>query len=171
MKISAISDTHFSHKKLVDYGRPVDFEAQILAGLESSSGDLLIHCGDFCIGDNEENTRLFMQAARGWKQKVLVRGNHDPQSDVWYLERGWSMVCTSFANKYFGKNLVFTHRPARPISDADFNIHGHMHGKGTSSHRFEGETATYYDPKYHLDAGVDLHNFAPVNLEKLISQK
>jgi len=127
MKVYAISDTHFNHKKLIEYGRPVDFEEQILKNLEKLQGDLLIHCGDFCIGKNAESMERYMEAAKGFKKKILVRGNHDPQSDAWYIEHGFDFVCDSFVNTFFGKKILFTHIPAKR-SAFDYNIHGHLHG-------------------------------------------
>ena len=144
-------------------GRPVDFSARQIANLDRLSGDVLIHCGDFCIGDNEENTRKFMLAAHGFKKKILVRGNHDPQSDAWYLARGWDFVCESFANTYFGKEVLFTHIPVKKFDRFDFNVHGHMHG---NNHRvIEGME---YDPSFHIDLAPEIRNYAPVQLQDVL---
>jgi calcineurin-like phosphoesterase family protein len=167
MKVFAISDTHLNHDKLIQYGRPEDFEDRILQNLRKAKGDILIHCGDFCIGDDDAMMKLFMAATAGFKKRILVRGNHDKKSDAWYMERGFDFVCSAFTNTYFGKNLVFTHAPIDPklIRDSAFNIHGHMHG---NTHRLEGDIARYYDPSYHIDLAPEIRNYGPVNIETLI---
>lgn len=164
MKIYAISDTHFNHKKLVEYGRPVDFEEQILKNLSKVDGDLLIHCGDFAIGKDEEGMARFVEATTGFSEKVLVRGNHDNKSDSWYLEHGFDFVCESFSNKYFGKRILFTHIPARR-GPFDNNIHGHLHG---NTHRLDGEQAELYEPGYHIDLAPEIRNYGPVSLQDLL---
>lgn len=166
MKIYAISDTHFNHTMLVERGfRPADFVEQICANLERASGDLLIHCGDFAIGGDEVAMEAFMNSTKRFKKKILVRGNHDSHSDSWWVERGFDFVCERFENKYFGKNIAFSHIPV-PFEDGlDFNVHGHMHG---NTHRLKGELAKFYDPSYHRDLAPELHHYAPVNLETFL---
>lgn len=166
MKIYAISDTHFSHQKLVEYGRPKDFSAQILDSIAAVSGDLLIHCGDFCIGNDDVNMRMYMDAASGFKKKVLVRGNHDNKSNAWYTDRGFDLVCESFSARYFGKRLLFTHIPAPASSRFDHNVHGHLHG---NAHRLEGDVAALYSPGYHLDLAPEIHAYKPVRLDTLLA--
>lgn len=166
MKIFAISDTHFNHQMLVEKGyRPADFVEQMCANLERASGDLLIHCGDFAIGGDEVAMGAFRESTKGFKKKILVRGNHDGKSDAWYMERGFDLVCESFVNTYFGKKIIFTHIPVRKTDAFDFNFHGHLHGK---THRQSDMDAALYDPTWHKDLAPEVHNYAPVNIQKLI---
>lgn len=163
MKIYAISDTHFNHKKIIEYGRPENFEEQILNNLSKVSGDVLIHCGDFCIGKNVESHEKFMEASKGFKKKILVRGNHDPQSDNWYYEHGWDFVCDSFSNKFFGKEYIFTHIPLAEVCTRYFkNIHGHMHGNNHRDAELSGDR-TLTD--WHFDLAPEIRNYSPVNIE------
>jgi calcineurin-like phosphoesterase family protein len=167
MKIYATTDTHFGHEMLVEKNyRPVDFERIILANIKKVQGDLLIHCGDFCIGDDEEWVKRYMEAAKGFKTKVLVRGNHDKKSDVWYIERGFAFVCETFTADYFGKNIIFSHVPCYQaiitLTVPVINVHGHMHGNG---HRGE-------EPKngmINIDIAPELNNYELVNIEKIKS--
>lgn len=130
-------------------------------------GDLLIHCGDFCIGDDENSMRIWREITSGFQKTILVRGNHDNKSDAWYMEHGFDFVCTAFTNRYFGKNIIFTHIPINPslIRDADHNIHGHLHG---NAHRLEGGIADYYLPGFHIDLAPEIRNYAPVNLKNIL---
>lgn len=134
MKIWVISDTHFGHKKLIEYGRPGDFEKKIIKGLKVLRGnDLLIHLGDVCIGNDVIWHRDII--AKLPCRSVLVRGNHDRKTAEWYLAHGWDMVCDSFQMIYRGKNIVFSHCPEMPaywynrtrFEGYDLNIHGHLH--------------------------------------------
>lgn len=164
-----MTDSHLGHKKLLEYGeRPEHFDLEILNGLERFSGDLLIHLGDLCIGQDEYNNRLLLDAAAGFSKKVLVKGNHDNKSDAWYYKQGWDCVVHFMGIKAFGKNLFFSHKPRtkESIPDTHFNIHGHLHGGGVKSHR--ADEITGYDPEFHIDVAPELRGYEPLNLEKLI---
>jgi len=172
MKIFATTDTHFGHDRLVTMGagRHPKFADKILDSIKKNSGDLLIHCGDFCIGEDERWMREYMEAAKGFRRKILVKGNHDHRSDSWYLERGFDMVCESMLCKYFGKQILFTHMPARkdreywsPHFPPDMNMHGHLHGDG---HRGE-RSPEVYDRNYYYDLAPDIHNYEIVNIQKI----
>lgn len=175
MTIFAISDTHFGHDKLVKLtARPVNFTEIILNNLRQTSGDMLIHCGDFCIGRDEHWVNEFMRATTGFRRRVLVRGNHDKKSDSWYLAHGFNHVCEAMFCRYFGKQILFTHMPVRrndkywtPHFPPDFNIHGHLHGDG--NHRVKERDASLYDPAYHKDLAPEIHGLKPVNLQILIA--
>jgi calcineurin-like phosphoesterase family protein len=78
MKILIITDTHFNHDVLIekDY-RPKNFVDKLYKNLYKNiaKDDLLIHLGDVCMGnDEEENTKFCLQINC---KKWLVAGNHD----------------------------------------------------------------------------------------------
>jgi len=166
MKIYAISDTHFGHDRLqhMGAGRPADFGERILENLVKTKGDLLIHCGDFCIGEDQFHATAFQYATAGFKRRILVRGNHDKKSDSWYLDNGFDFVCERFVNTYFGKKVLFTHIPVLKTDEYDFNVHGHLHG---GQHRAESH-AEFYDRTWHKDLAPEIHKYAPVNIERLL---
>ena len=166
MKIYVTSDTHFGHAKLVEYsGRPTNFTGLIFKNLGNENGDLLIHCGDICIGDDDKWHAIFATATKGFKKKILVRGNHDSKSDSWYYDHGWDFVCREFRNEYFGQRILFTHKPTPLDEHVDFNIHGHMHG---NKHRHDDETGKWYSIN-HIDLAPEIRDYKPVNLEKLLA--
>lgn len=170
MKIFATSDTHFGHEKLITLSdRPDDFGSRIMKSLKQNSGDLLIHCGDICIGHDDMWVMSYMSAADKFKRKILVRGNHDNKSDKWYLERGFDFVCESFTAKFFGKQMLFSHIPIlrndvfwTPHFPPEINIHGHMHGGG---HR-----GSIPGSDYLYDLAPELHDYKIVNLAHLKAQ-
>ncbi len=165
-----VSDTHFGHEMLVSIGRPAEFEKKIIKNLtqQVKPGDTLIHLGDFCIGKDEMHHEWYMNLLPGVRH-ILVRGNHDGKSNKWYLERGWSFVCESFVDTYFGKRIYFSHVPILR-SDIVYgaqeqiqaNIHGHLHGNG---HREGGG-----DERFHYDAAPELHDYMPVSLKNIVDR-
>jgi len=68
MNIWVTTDTHLNHTKLIEYGRPENFEDKIKKGLVNNikKDDLLIHLGDVCIGDDKKNNNWF-------KKKIEVQ--------------------------------------------------------------------------------------------------
>jgi calcineurin-like phosphoesterase family protein len=127
MNIILTTDTHFNHSKLIDFGRPKDFESKIKTWLINNvkPEDLLIHLGDVCIGNDKENNNWFKNniGCRTW----LLRGNHDNKSVSWYLENGWDMCAERLDLKMYGKRICFSHIPKAWDGYFDINIHGHFH--------------------------------------------
>lgn len=158
-KIWIISDTHFGHKKLIEWGRPADFDEQIWRKFETQikEGDVVIHLGDVCFGNDSEYNLRFT-ALKGRKY-ILVKGNHDNKSDSWYLDHGWDFVCESFSKTIKGKKVLFTHIPALKSDDYDFNFHGHTHG---NHHRASDKKKADYDPTWHKDFSPELVGYAPM---------
>lgn len=164
-KIWLIADTHFGHEKLIEWGRPEDFEERLILGLSCiGKDDVLIHLGDFCIGEDDLNHKQFMLALPDCK-KILIRGNHDNKSDTWYYNHGWDFVSEFFINTFFGKRFCFSHIPDPPMAGVNYNIHGHTHG---NAHR-DIDVRDYYNKDYHIEIAPELTNYQPVLLtQKLI---
>lgn len=142
MKIWLTTDTHFSHPKLVEYGRPLDFEKRIKKNLiaKIKSSDILIHLGDVCMGDHAQNNFWF-QENLGCKT-YLIRGNHDSQSITWYLKHGWDMVADRLDIETYGKIRCFTHAPVPWDGRFHINHHGHLHGLDTTRHTTSFQTSS-----------------------------
>jgi len=167
MKYHLISDTHFNHTKLEEWGgRSGDWQEKLWKGLRAiPQEDTLIHLGDICIGNDE---KIHIDIANTlYCKKILVIGNHDKKSKQWYHEHGWDFVCDGLEIIFQGHYLHFTHRPARPQGDNTFNIHGHTHG---NLHRSE-EYTEFYSPEYHIDISPELVGYKPILLETLLKNK
>lgn len=168
MKTYLVSDTHFNHTKLVEYsGRPENFDELIWKGLKELPKDcLLIHLGDICIGGDEE---VHMKWKKLLFKKILVKGNHDGHSNKWYLERGWDFISKEFIDSYFGKRILFSHKPVKYTGQYDFNIHGHFHN---NNHRIDDEEFRgILDSNKQLLISLELQNYKPVNLEEFLYEK
>lgn len=165
MKYWLISDTHFNHTKLEEWGgRSGDWQQKLWNGINLIPvGDTLIHLGDICIGnDSEVHARL--ASLSGHLRKILICGNHDNKSKQWYSENGWDFVCDGIEMIFRGHYLHLTHRPARPQGHNTFNIHGHTHG---NMHRAE-EYNDFYSKEYHIDISPELVGYSPILLETLM---
>lgn len=163
--IYLISDTHFAHLKLEEWGgRSGDWQDRLWKGLENlKPEDTLIHLGDICIGDDKE---VHQRIAQLPCRKILVRGNHDKKSAQWYSENGWYFVCDGLELIFHGHYLHLTHRPARPQGNTTWNIHGHTHG---NLHRSE-EYCDFYSKDYHIDISPEIVGYQPISLKGLLKK-
>lgn len=159
-----ISDTHFNHLKLEEWGgRSGDWQEQLWKGLETiPAEDILIHLGDISIGEDAEVNE---NIARLKCKKILVRGNHDNKSLTWY-NKHWDFVCDGLELIFQGHYLHLTHRPARPQGNTTWNIHGHTHG---NLHRSE-EYTEFYSKDYHIDISPELVGYKPIMLKTLLDK-
>lgn len=164
-----VSDTHFNHEKLTEWGdRSGDWQERLLEGIKAiPEGDILIHLGDICIGNDEEIHQKLLEHSLGVR-RFLIRGNHDNKSLQWYYNHYWDFVCDGIELRFQGHYLHLTHRPARPQGNSTYNIHGHTHG---NLHRSE-EYVEYYDADhYHIDISPELVGFTPIRLDSLMEKR
>lgn len=160
-----ITDTHFNHLKLEEWGdRSGDWQDRLWKSLKSiPAEDTLIHLGDVCIGgDGLIHSELSQLKCR----KVLVRGNHDKKSLTFY-QSYWDFVCDGLDLLYHGHYLHLTHRPQRERGNITHNIHGHTHG---NMHRSE-EYLDFYHPDYHIDICPELVGYEAVRLDILMKYR
>ncbi|QGH73313.1 MAG: hypothetical protein [Siphoviridae sp. cttb18] len=165
MKYYIITDTHFNHKKLIEYGRQENFEELIWKGLKELPQDCtLIHLGDICIGNDLEVHSKLNYTLSNTIKRILVKGNHDNKSNTWYLEHGWDFVCKSMSDHFYGQYITFSHEPIKGVKN--INIHGHFHD---DEHR-KRESDSYYKPSLHKLLAIERTNYYPVSLEKFLSK-
>lgn len=164
MKIWLISDTHFSHIKLEEWGkRTGQWQRKLWKGLSLiPKSDTLIHLGDICIGDDAEvHEKIKLLKCH----KILVKGNHDKKSNTWYTEHGWDFVCDGIELIFNGHYLHLTHRPSHPQGNNTWNIHGHTHG---DMHHSE-DYVDFYSKEYHIDISPELRGYSPLSLEAILT--
>lgn len=167
MKIWLTTDTHFGHDRMLELeNRPKGFEDKILQGYSQlQEGDMLVHLGDFCIGQDELWHQRFFKALPYNNTTVLVRGNHDSKSDEWYYNHGWDFVCDSFSLNKFGKKILFTHIPVLYEKELfDVNIHGHLH---SNRHHGSPEDFPLQDRIYKL-LSIEYGNYKPIVLRTFL---
>ena len=105
------------------------------------TNDLFIHLGDLCDPSNTkpEKLKAIIQSIPG--TKILCRGNHDTESDEYYLSAGFDHVCEILKIH----DLVFSHKPVNVGVD-QINIHGHLHTRKLST--LDGRYLNAYDVNY-----------------------
>jgi len=175
MKYWLISDTHFGHDSIIKYcNRPNNFEDKILNNLKIiNKGDILIHLGDFCIGNDKNWHDIFFERLPVNVKKILIIGNHDRKSNSWYLKNGWDFICNSFSSKLLGTEIIFSHIPK--LTDK-VNIHGHYHNNlprllkkefisDIEKERNKNEfNLSNYDKNIHKLVSIEDNNYFPVTL-------
>jgi calcineurin-like phosphoesterase family protein len=84
MKTFIVADTHFRHENIIKYsGRPFktveEMDEQMIKRWNSRVGkdDLVIHLGDFALGNKEEVSEI-RNKLNG--NIILLKGNHDHRS-------------------------------------------------------------------------------------------
>lgn len=164
MKIWLTTDTHFNHPKLIEYGRPSDYEQRIQEShSQLTSDEVLIHLGDVALKKPEDAHDRFIKF---WKcRKFLVLGNHDCRSYNFYLDNYWDFASDNFMIKKFGLNILFSHFPIPDVGQFDINIHGHFHD---DDHRRK-EYEHMYTNKHCL-LSLEQTGYKPILLESLIKQ-
>jgi len=163
-----VSDTHFNHSNLEEWGgRSGNWQQELWEGIAAiPNSDILIHMGDICIGNDSEIHKELSERLVGTKG-ILVRGNHDKKSMTWYLEHGWDFVCDQIGLQFHGVDLLLSHRPMPPDTwRYRYNIHGHTHG---NMHRAE-EYLAWYDKNFHVDISPELVGYKPIRLDTLMKQ-
>lgn len=159
MKTYLISDTHFNHTRLCELaGRPADFNEQIIKNWQAivKDDDMVIHLGDVIVGRNGE-LKSIMEQLPG--RKILVRGNHDHEKHLWYLERGFTVSCDGIILH----DILFTHEPAEQLPDrVSWNVHGHLHN---NDHRMEdGKPLQHFHKLFVLE-----HHYKPIELNEFLT--
>lgn len=117
--------------------------------------DMFIFLGDLCDPKVSNLKKIKDVLGTIPCHKIMVKGNHDTETNSFYLELGFDEVCDVCVN---GK-LVFSHGPMR-INPDQINVHGHLHMRKDS--RLNSQYINAYDPEhrdrpYLLD---DLLDFA-----------
>lgn len=161
-----ISDTHFNHKKIVEYcHRPPDHEERLLEGISHLGiDDCLIHLGDFSFGQEAYWFKRMKEVSNC--TKILVLGNHDQKSWSYYMN-DWHFVCDSFKIKYGGKNICFSHKPVPWDGDWDLNIFGHLHNLPQISHHKKEFKQLQ---QWHRCYAPELNDYKPVKLDEFIQK-
>ena len=163
-KFWILTDTHFGHDKIREYcNRPADYNNKIIKGLACiKPKDVLIFLGDFCWGNDSAWHDLFVSACKG--KRWFIRGNHDKQSNSWYLRHGWHSVVSELVLKMYGKTIVLSHEPihlTRGEEGYDINVHGHFHNKKDHPGMVSAKQQLVYIE----------HNYRPIDLRKIIERK
>ena len=162
------TDWHFGHNMLVDKGyRPPNYGVLIAERLLHAvqPGDSVICLGDvfFYPPGRNQVEDLLNQLAGKRVRTVLTPGNHDRESQRWYLKQAWSWVCNEMVLHYQGNKVYFSHAPVIPYSDVDYlNIHGHLHA-GMEDHR-----GGILNDGRHILISQEHLDYRPITLDRVL---
>ena len=126
-----IADTHFGHQAIMGYeSRPFssveEMDRQLIKNWNEvvTGEDTVFVLGDFSAYDKEKTTRICQQLVG---KKILVKGNHDTESEAYYRECGFSSV---YDYPIILENFwILSHEPMYLNGNMPYaNIYGHVHG-------------------------------------------
>ena len=152
-RVYVISDTHFGHKKVVEF-RPwqtVEEHDRVLVERWNATvrkDDTVWHLGDVCLGGRDK--LAILGALNGIKK--LVMGNHDT-----YPRELYAAHFTKILGAAEWHDCILTHVPVHPCQLEKryrLNVHGHMHSgkiEGDDRYRNVAVEHTDYRPKLMLE--------------------
>jgi calcineurin-like phosphoesterase family protein len=171
MRIFFSSDTHYFHANIIKYcDRPfktVDEMNEFMIDAWNSfvdEDDLTFHLGDFSLLRPVDSDQLRDVITRLKGKKILVKGNHDKDSDSFFLDAGFKKVYDSINVA----GVLLVHYPlheafSRKVKDSHWGevshvIHGHSHDKKNPN------------LENHYNVAVDRHEFCPVSLQQAVPE-
>jgi calcineurin-like phosphoesterase family protein len=174
-----ISDTHFSHRGIVQSLRPDGSKERPWDNIEEMDEalvknwnsvvrpkDKIYHLGDVVI-----NRSALPILARLNGEKILVKGNHD----VFRIEE-YTPYFKDVSGSATLNGLLLTHIPVHPDSLERWgrNVHGHLHsGRVTQTIRRVADRDEWYDeqidPRY-LCVSVEHTNYTPITLNEVMKR-
>jgi calcineurin-like phosphoesterase family protein len=159
MTIFFTADTHFGdHRTINIWRRPfasvAEMDALLVERWNAVVGpeDSVWHLGD--VARRPDAVAGLLDQLNGTKH--LIRGNNDP--DATLAAPGWASTSDYAEIEVDGHRLVLCHYPFRSWNGQHrraINLHGHSHGRLKPMLR-------------QFDVGVDVHDFAPVPLTRLL---
>lgn len=166
MDIWLTSDTHFSHRKILEYeARPFSSTEEMDEALITNwnsvvkPNDLIFHIGDVFFSNAKRSEWI---ASRLNGRKILIDGNHDKG----FSKGKFKKLGFDSYKYYFFNDYLLSHYPQNPLilhQAAEFglkgNIHGHVHSE------IEG-----LDKDYHICVCTELTNYTPIHFDEIKKQ-
>lgn len=172
MTVWVTSDTHFSHKNIIEYcARPFNDIYYMNEALVNNwnecvkPDDTIIHLGDVAMNSLETIDKYMSRLCMG-KYSILCAGNHDQGKRHKLLEKYFDEVYDKpVALFYNGKCFIVVHNPEDAkhlhLMQNKYILYGHVHDNAP----------TGYDPatrSFHV--GVDTNDYRPVDLDEICRQ-
>lgn len=156
-----ISDTHFNSIKTFELSRKKQFKTQkehdktIIDNWNKVVGknDRIFHLGDVCENMSFRELKNLISKLNGYK--ILIKGNHDHESNEYYLKAGFNEV---YDDTYkYSENVFFSHFPLPIDGNYYINVHGHLHQEKLTLKNF-------------FNASVDVNFYRPIKLSIILKQ-
>ena len=159
MTIFFTADTHFGDHRTIDIWRRPFADTTAMDALLIARWNAVVapehevwHLGD--VARRPRDVAGLLEQLNGTKH--LLRGNNDPPATL--AAPGWASTGDYAELELDGRLLVLGHYPFRSWNGQhrkSINLHGHSHGRLKPMLR-------------QFDVGVDVHDFAPVTLARLL---
>lgn len=172
MRTWLTSDLHLFHTNIILYcGRPHENVEQMNQSIIEAWNDVVmpddrvIVVGDLSAGLGGKTAELRNIIGSLAGKKILILGNHDHQTNDWYLEAGFENV----TDWMLEDGILFIHKPATSMNpdtlsifeqlSPDLVVHGHIHSKSRS---IPGHFNVAWDRHYRM---INLEEVKGVNQE------
>lgn len=165
------SDTHFSHKHVIEYcHRPFasveEMNAEMIRRWQAvvKPTDTIFHLGDFAFCGAVAMTEILKQLPG---HKVLVLGNHDHHKQEKFVRLGFQQAVHHYHMRLGDYHVHMSHFPYkgteaderkfdRQLEDGgDWLLHGHVHEHWKVKNKM-------------INVGVDRWDFTPVHEDKIL---
>lgn len=159
-----IGDTHFGHKRILEYEphhRPFhsieEMHEKIIENWNKKvrSSDLVYHLGDFALDI------IFIDLGKCLNgRKKLIMGNHDK-----YDIRHYSNYFEYIYGSHVWKKCILTHIPVHPNSLGSrfiLNIHGHLHSKSVKCDE--------KDDLRYFNVSCERNNLTPIHCDEILER-
>lgn len=154
-----ISDTHFGHEKIIEYGqRPFGGVTEMNTELQRrwnrvvDEEDTVFHLGDVRHHPDEYDAEFWLDQLRG--DIVLIRGNHDNVSDDFPYP-----VLESAVLNHDGYEFYLEHEP---VGFSGWQIHGHCHNNDLVTYPF------IHKGTKRVNVSAELLHYYPLALDRLV---
>ncbi len=176
-RVFVVSDTHFGHQGILNFGSRRNKWPNILAHDEElienwnhvvGKRDLVWHLGDVGWGTDYYVAGIHPRLNG---IKYLICGNHDTWKIIQQFDRAFGAVSKTVR----GRSCLMTHIPVHP-QEGDFweyNLHGHLHDntvKRFAWNKKTGKDAGESDPRY-INCCVEHMSFTPQPLEDVVMSR
>jgi len=166
-----ISDTHFSHTKILQYcNRPFktieEHDETLIRNWNQrvQKDDTVFFLGDFCFSHSSQapDAPKASSAFEYYKNRlngniIFIEGNHDVHNKI-------KSKIQSIVIKIGGKFIKLTHRPEHAEGKYDLNFVGHVH----QNWKIQPKTIDCHLTVL-VNLSVDVWNFRPVNYGEIVS--
>ena len=178
-KLYVTSDQHFFHENIIKYcNRPFKTPQEMNETLVQNynntvtSSDMCIHLGDLACGYRGKNKELKKILTSLHGQKILIKGNHDSESDKFYKDCGFETIGeymtlgSIFLCHYGFSQNEYTSQKENAMkkifleSGCTSIIHGHTHQNYIESNEINGLWK-------RVNVAVDVTDFKPLELKTL----
>lgn len=182
MKVYAASDHHFFHKNIIKYtNRPFDFNCQkcvidnarVMIERHNeiiTNDDYIIMLGDLSadLRGRQPHLHRILKLLKG--KKILIRGNHDYESDDFYKDSGFLDILNYLEiGKYFISHYPCyesrwiqkqekEHLKIINRDKCEIVIHGHIHNKNPNDWEPDGLQ------RINVCVDYEPNNFYPIEL-------